>query len=482
VNFLIIRLAGVLALMFALLTPVAVHAQDVTFGEPTARAVIGEPITLTSTVIGAVESVDVVLRLEGHETSIVVDAVQEGPDGTWQMQEEIDIASAAFCACIPESPSPPNTRFEYQFRAHGTDGAVTLGPLARAVVEDDRFEWQTLEQDLMRVHWYTGDEAFAAEVAREANEAVDRASELLGVTMTDPVDFFVYDNQQALVEAVSPNRENIAGQFNPAIQTLFGVVPADGSGGDYSYEVVRHELTHWVFEEATANPYHAPPRWLDEGVAVYLSAGYTTYWKAPVDIAVQNGTLIPIQGLAGLFPSTADGFYLGYGESVAAVDFFVRTYGEPRLWELVNSYAEGLSDDEAFTRATGGDVEAFNEAWFASLNVVPPGPAGPQPGQPGREPAEWDDNAPATAPPSAGPGSTAAAATPATPRPGTTASPSAPTSGGTDMSGPLLVVGLIVFLIAGAVIAIVVARQYSRAQRPPGPPQAPQTPPGPPPL
>ena len=37
--------------------------------------------------------------------------------------------------------------------------------------------------------------------------------------------------------------------------------------------VVPHELTHLVFDTAVTNPYHFPPRWLNEGLAVYLSEG-----------------------------------------------------------------------------------------------------------------------------------------------------------------------------------------------------------------
>ena len=88
------------------------------------------------------------------------------------------------------------------------------------------------------------------------------------------------------------------------------------------------------------------PRWLDEGVAVYLSEGYNAYWHQFVDPAVAGHTLIPLDGLRGLFPSTRGEFYLAYGEAVAAVDYFIRTYGEQTLWDLVRSYAQGVSDDD----------------------------------------------------------------------------------------------------------------------------------------
>jgi hypothetical protein len=477
----VLRAVLAATLLAATVAPTSVFAQDLEFGEPTAQAVIGEPISLSSTITGAdIASVDVVLRLDEHETSVIVEAAPGATPGTWQVQQEIDVATAALCACVFEAPSSPNTRFEYQFRAHLNDGTVVVGPVANAVVLDDRFNWQTLEQDLVRVHWYAGDEAFATGVAQTANEAIDRAAELLGATLPEPADLFVYDTQQALVEAVSPNRENIAGQANSSIDTMFVHIPADQSAGEFAGEIIRHELTHLVFAEATDNPYHGPPRWLDEGVAVYLSVGYTPYWRGPVDAAVADGSLIPLPGLRGLFPSTADGFFLGYGESVAAVDFFVETHGEQQLWELVRSYSEGLSDDEAFQRSTGGTVDDFNRAWFQSLGLEPPGPAGPQPGPPGREPADWEGNAPSTAAPSVAPGSSTSATTPpaATGRPAATPAPTpaatpgepVPSPASADLTGTLVLVGLLVVLIVGGAIALVVARQYMRAERPPGPP------------
>ena len=51
--------------------------------------------------------------------------------------------------------------------------------------------------------------------------------------------------------------------------------------------------------------------------------------------------IIPLDGLVGQFPTTADQFTLAYGESVAAVDFMIRTYGKPALVKLIRSYAGG---------------------------------------------------------------------------------------------------------------------------------------------
>ena len=106
--------------------------------------------------------------------------------------------------------------------------------------------------------------------------------------------------------------------------------------------------------------------------------------------AVGAGTLSPLEGLAGLFPSTRDRFSLAYAESVSAVDFLVRTYGEEALVALITSYADGVTDDEAFQAALGMRMAAFDDAWMASVGASRPAPYGPRPALPGPVPAEWE--------------------------------------------------------------------------------------------
>ena len=168
-----------------------------------------------------------------------------------------------------------------------------------------------------------------------------------------------------------------------------------------------------VFDTAVKNPYHFPPRWLNEGVAEYQSQGYDAGYKATIEQGARAGTLIPLDGLTGQFPTSYERFSLAYAESTAAVDFLVRTYGQDALVALINSYAKGLTDDEAFTQALGLDATAFGDAWFASVGAVAPTKYGPQPAAPGPVPAPWVGN----------------------PAPGTTAAPGAPTAAPSGSSG-----------------------------------------------
>ena len=213
-----------------------------------------------------------------------------------------------------------------------------------------------MADDTVTVHWYEGDDAFAERALRVGQDAIDQAAALLGVTDVEPVDFFIYSTEEALRGALAPGaREHVGGQANPAIRTMVGRIAPSEVESNWVDTLVTHELTHMVFADATHNPYHQPPRWLNEGLAVYLSEGYGIGDRSQVADAAGSGALMPLAGLVGLFPTTYERFSLAYAESVSAVDYFIDTYGKDKLVQLITSYRDGVTDDEAFLAATGSD-------------------------------------------------------------------------------------------------------------------------------
>lgn len=286
----------------------------------------------------------------------------------------------------------PNTPLAARWRLVSADdpAVVEIGPEVRLTYVDDRFEWQTEAGALVRVHWYEGTRVFGARALTIGEDAVRKASDLLRVTETDPVDFFVYADQAAFYDALGPGtRENVGGQANAEIRTMFALIPTNQISDPWVGIVIPHELTHLVFDTAAANPYHFPPRWLNEGLAVYLSQGYDTSDRRQVDGAASAGRLIPLDGLTGQFPTSLERFTLAYAESVSAIDYLVRTHGQDPLVSLIRSYAQGRTDDEAFKAALGLDMSAFGAAWLEELGAASPTRYGPQPAPPGPIPPAW---------------------------------------------------------------------------------------------
>jgi hypothetical protein len=224
--------------------------------------------------------------------------------------------------------------------------------------------------------------------------------------------------------------------------------------------VIPHELTHLVFNTAVDNPYHFPPRWLNEGVAVYLSEGYPVADRLAVEAAAQDGTLIPLNGLAGQFPTTRERFFLAYAESVSAVDYLIRTHGQDTLVSLIRSYSEGRTDDQAFENAIRTDVDGFDDAWRAELNAQDPEVHGPQPAPAGPVPPGWTDAEGSTAP-SAAPGAP-------TGGPGPSAAPSSPGAGTSDLPVAALLAGMAAVAVAAIALVVVSGRRRRDPAPPPG--------------
>lgn len=352
----------------------------VTFDEPVAEGSLTEPVTFRTTfhAAAAPDRVELLTRVRGSVTDEVRQAVVEPVgDATWTAT----VLNPGFSA--------PNTVWTFRFRAVDGDEAM-VGPTGEFRLVDDRYDWRTVEEGPVRLHWYAGSEGFARRALRVGLDAIEQAAGMLGVGEVEPVDFFVYDSSEALYGALGPGtRENVGGQANPLIRTMVGVIRPDDVDSDWVDTLVTHELTHMVFADATANPYHQPPRWLNEGLAVYLSEGYDVGRRAQVADAAAHGQLIPLEGIAGLFPTTYDRFSLAYAESVSAVDHFIATYGRDTLVRLITSYRDGVTDDEAFLAATGADMRAFDDAWLAAQGVSRPEPYGPRPAPPGPVPADW---------------------------------------------------------------------------------------------
>ena len=448
---LLIALVGAAALVVALAGVAA--AADPVFGRPTATASFGKTIEFVqpATVSSDIKRVEILLEFPsaGGPLAAEVDAAARRGEVTFRHQ-----------LVLAESHLLPNTTITARWRLTGEDGSVSVGPPATVRYEDTRFKWRTRSGDIVRVHWYEGTEAFGNRALDIGERAVRETSTLLGVTEKEPIDFFVYADQAAFYDALGPGtRENVGGQANAEIRTLFALITPAEIDADWVGIVIPHELTHLVFNTAVDNPYHFPPRWLNEGLAVYLSQGYGSDDRRGVEAAAADGTLMPLDSLSGQFPTTRDRFFLAYAESISSVDYLVRKYGPDALVALIKSYATGLTDDEAFTKALGVDVATFDAAWRAELKAREPTVHGPGPAPAGPLPPGWTDanGLPGATLPPAGP--RASRGSPAAPGPGS----SVPASSGRAWL-PAIGAGVGLALAAG-LLGYLVARRRQRRPR-----------------
>jgi hypothetical protein len=219
---------------------------------------------------------------------------------------------------------------------------------------------------------------------------------------------------------------------------------------------IAHEVTHVVFADASDNPFHAPPSWLNEGTATWAELGNASTEESLVRLEAGSGEgLMAFEALTAQFPIDTRGATLAYAQGATMVDHILTMYGDEALAEIMAAYRDGATDDEAIAAGTGADFVDIRADYFDGFGVTEPEPI---------EPVSLAGSDVALPPqPDGVPGASDA------PEP-------VPGAGGDSQDlVPWLIIGVVV--VGGIVIGAVVWR----ARRPVGPPPSPPPPSEPPP-
>ena len=432
------RLTGaVLCAAFALLCAAGpVAAQAITFGTPTATSKFGQGIVFTQPYSGAaIKAASVLVEQPGDigPTVLPLDSI-----GSAKLVYSMDTSGGGWY---------PNTPITAHFEVVLFDGSVVEGPEMDITYADDRYVWRIKIGKVVKLHYIDATESFASQMLAWGEAGIQKAASFFSVDESKPIDFFVYPSEAVFQKGLS-QAGTIGGVTLSSFRTCFAAVtPGDSVFGR---SVIPHELAHVAFADASDNPYHNPPRWLNEGLATYMADGFDSYSRQLVTRAVKNGTIKSLMAYTDLFPFDASRIYLAYAESVSAIDFMIRKYGQPAVARLVRAYSKGVTDDEAFKSAIGIDVATFDAAWLAD-NGVKIVKYGPQPAPTGPLPPGWSGSSPGPAV-TPGPSETGIAVTPKpkpSPIPGTPSTGTGDDQGAYLMAAMIAIVGFLLLGLAG---------------------------------
>ncbi len=133
--------------------------------------------------------------------------------------------------------------------------------------------------------------------------------------------------------------------------------------------ILKHELCH-LYIHKHLGPFGLP-RWLDEGIAQWVSKGAMDIIENPkgalLPKAAFSDSMLPLGALANGFPRTPDALRLAYEESKSFIDYLIRVYGRDKLLQILNRMEQGLSLRQAFSETYGVPFYKVEEEWQSSL-------------------------------------------------------------------------------------------------------------------
>jgi hypothetical protein len=132
---------------------------------------------------------------------------------------------------------------------------------------------------------------------------------------------------------------------------------------------MKHELCHLLLHHHI--PRERLPRWLDEGIAQWVSGGMTEVVinrkRSALEGAVLSGRYIKLRSLTKHFPREEEFLMLAYEQSKSLVEYMIRRYGLSGIFDLMNRLAAGEDIDGAILDSFSISLGELERAWYEDL-------------------------------------------------------------------------------------------------------------------
>lgn len=138
--------------------------------------------------------------------------------------------------------------------------------------------------------------------------------------------------------------------------------------GEFNWGVTLwHEMAHVITLQLSNQ---RVPRWLTEGISVYEEKRARPDWGREMDIpfarALERGQVLEIGDLNSGFMSP-ELISLSYFQASLVVEHIVETFGQPKLRELVQSYASGIDTETAISKVLGVGIDDLQQTFNTFL-------------------------------------------------------------------------------------------------------------------
>jgi Peptidase MA superfamily len=263
---------------------------------------------------------------------------------------------------------PPGAQLWWRWRMTDANGQETVTETKTATWLDATHHWQTMNKgDLLRLHWYEGDQAFATDLAQAASNGLQFNETQSGLKVEAPIDIYVFASTDDLKEAILYEPSWTGGQAFPEQNiVILGISKSDL---DWGRDAMVHELTHVLVGHLTFSCLGDVPTWLDEGLAVYSEGELDPASQSQLEDAIRDDTLLTVRSLSSGFSEVADKAYLSYSQSYSITKFLIETYGQEKMTSLLVALRNGLTSDEALTQTYGFNLDGLEAAWREAIGA-----------------------------------------------------------------------------------------------------------------
>jgi hypothetical protein len=262
---------------------------------------------------------------------------------------------------------PSGTIVEYWWTITDVNGKNYETVSDSVSFDDTNYDWQSITEGNITLYWYYGDIDFADELMQVCQGALVSLMEDTGAYLEDPITIYIYSSSSDLRNAMIFAQEWAGGVAYPGYGVI--AIGISKSNIEWGKSALIHEMTHLVTHQMTSNLYNSIPVWLDEGISMCTEGELDDTYESYLEEAVQDGTLISVQNLCSPFSAYSDKSYLSYSESYSLVAFLIENYGQEKMFELLTTFKNGSTYDDALLTVYGFDIDGLSYIWQDYVTV-----------------------------------------------------------------------------------------------------------------
>ncbi|MDQ2716850.1 MAG: peptidase MA family metallohydrolase, partial [Chloroflexota bacterium] len=235
---------------------------------------------------------------------------------------------------------------------------------------DTRFTWRHLAQGLLQVNWYNQPTSFGQVLLGKANSSLTHISQILGSGLKRPINLWIYASPADFQGSLPPGSyEWVGGVAFPEDNTAF--ISVESTDDVTLVRDMPHEMTHLLFHQIISQGIF-PPRWFDEGLAVYNQIFHEADMTFRYQRALNSQALLPLDNIAQDFPANADQAYLAYAESWKLLDYMYTTFGRAKMNRLILAMNNPQTDfNQDMEQTLGEDQHHLENQWHIALHQPP---------------------------------------------------------------------------------------------------------------
>jgi hypothetical protein len=272
---------------------------------------------------------------------------------------------------------PPGATIWWEWTVTDENGRQQTTPRQTVTFADERFDWQLVETDNIRLYWYRG-ERVGPLLLEAAVEGLAILEADMGITLDSPITIYIYDSSDNMRQALLYVQEWAGGvAFVDYNTILMGVPPA--SVESWGRPTIRHELAHLVIGQFGRSCVGGGrPNWLEEGLAVYAEGPPSERVQRDIRAGIQENRFEPLRSLIGSFPAHDSQATMAYSQSYSVVNYLLETYGSEQMQTLLLELAAGTGYDAALEAVYGFNTDDLEVAWRTAIGApartIPPTP------------------------------------------------------------------------------------------------------------